>query len=123
MSDAVVRLKITLEDTDPPIWRRIEVKATTTLKALHPIIQAVLLGMSIFMMVKASHDEAYPLPLVVQQSAHLALFFTSSPSRVPVHVCPIRTITPPAPPIPIPPITMRSLGATPPLRPSAEAGI
>jgi uncharacterized membrane protein len=30
---------------------------------LHPIIQAVLLGMSIFMMVKASHDEAYPLPL------------------------------------------------------------
>ena len=42
MSDAVVRLKITLEDTDPPIWRRIEVKATTTLKALHPIIQAAM---------------------------------------------------------------------------------
>jgi uncharacterized membrane protein len=30
---------------------------------LHALIQAVLLGMSIFMMVKASHDEAYPLPL------------------------------------------------------------
>ncbi len=30
---------------------------------LHSIVQAVLLGMSIFMMVKASHDEAYPLPL------------------------------------------------------------
>ena len=30
---------------------------------LHHLIQAVLLGMSIFMMVKASHDEAYPLPL------------------------------------------------------------
>jgi uncharacterized membrane protein len=30
---------------------------------LHHIIQAVLLGMSIFMMVKAAHDEAYPLPL------------------------------------------------------------
>jgi uncharacterized membrane protein len=30
---------------------------------LHHIVQAVLLGMSIFMMVKASHDEAYPLPL------------------------------------------------------------
>jgi uncharacterized membrane protein len=29
----------------------------------HSLIQAVLLGMSIFMMVKASHDEAYPLPL------------------------------------------------------------
>jgi uncharacterized membrane protein len=30
---------------------------------LHAVIQAVLLGMSIFMMVKASHDVAYPLPL------------------------------------------------------------
>jgi uncharacterized membrane protein len=30
---------------------------------IHSLIQAVLLGMSIFMMVKASHDEAYPLPL------------------------------------------------------------
>ena len=30
---------------------------------LHSVVQAVLLGMSIFMMVKAAHDEAYPLPL------------------------------------------------------------
>jgi len=30
---------------------------------LHALVQAVLLGMSIFMMVKASHDEAYALPL------------------------------------------------------------
>jgi len=30
---------------------------------LHKVVQALLLGMSIFMMVKASHDEAYPLPL------------------------------------------------------------
>jgi len=30
---------------------------------LAQLIQAVLLGMSIFMMVKASHDEAYSLPL------------------------------------------------------------
>jgi uncharacterized membrane protein len=30
---------------------------------LYSVIQAVLLGMSIFMMVKASHEEAYPLPL------------------------------------------------------------
>jgi uncharacterized membrane protein len=30
---------------------------------LHPLVQAVLLGMSIFMMVKAAHDEAYSLPL------------------------------------------------------------
>src|SRR6266567_1107943 len=30
---------------------------------LYSVIQAILLGMSIFMMVKASHDEAYQLPL------------------------------------------------------------
>jgi len=30
---------------------------------LHSVVQAVLLFMSIFMMVKASHDEAYALPL------------------------------------------------------------
>lgn len=30
---------------------------------LYQLIQLVLLGMSIFMMVKASHDEAYSLPL------------------------------------------------------------
>src|ERR1035438_3667576 len=30
---------------------------------LYHLIQLVLVGMSIFMMVKASHDEAYPLPL------------------------------------------------------------
>jgi uncharacterized membrane protein len=30
---------------------------------LHGLIQLVLVGMSIFMMVKAAHDEAYPLPL------------------------------------------------------------
>ena len=29
----------------------------------HAIIQAVLVGMSIFMMVKASHDEVYALPI------------------------------------------------------------
>ncbi len=31
--------------------------------AIHRLVEAVLLGMSIFMMVKASHDEAYSLPL------------------------------------------------------------
>ena len=30
---------------------------------IHGIVGALLLGMSIFMMVKAAHEEAYPLPL------------------------------------------------------------
>ena len=41
MSD-VVRLKITLMDTEPPIWRRIEVPTAITLKDLHAIIQAAM---------------------------------------------------------------------------------
>lgn len=38
----IVRLKIELDDTDPPVWRRIEVEAATTLKDLHPIVQAAM---------------------------------------------------------------------------------
>ena len=41
MSD-VVRLKITLIDTEPPIWRRVEVLASITLKDLHAIVQAAM---------------------------------------------------------------------------------
>ena len=31
---------------------------------IHWIIEALLVGMSVFMMVKAAHEEAYPLPLI-----------------------------------------------------------
>jgi hypothetical protein len=41
MSD-VVRLKITLRDTDPAIWRRVEVACSITLKDLHAITQAAM---------------------------------------------------------------------------------
>lgn len=42
MNDIVIHLKITLQDTEPLIWRRIEVPATMTLKDLHTIIQAAM---------------------------------------------------------------------------------
>ena len=42
MSDVVIRLKITLRDTEPSIWRRVEVPATMTLKDLHAVIQAAM---------------------------------------------------------------------------------
>jgi Plasmid pRiA4b ORF-3-like protein len=42
MHDAVLRLKITLLDTEPPIWRRVEVPAAMTLKDLHAVIQAAM---------------------------------------------------------------------------------
>jgi uncharacterized membrane protein len=31
---------------------------------IHPVLEALLLGVSIFMMVKASHDETYVLPII-----------------------------------------------------------
>ena len=42
MSDAILRLKIVLVDTEPPIWRRVEVPAEMTLKDLHTVIQAAM---------------------------------------------------------------------------------
>ena len=42
MSEAVLRMKIVLVDTEPPIWRRVEVPAVTTLRQLHAVIQAAM---------------------------------------------------------------------------------
>ncbi|HHN93518.1 MAG TPA: plasmid pRiA4b ORF-3 family protein [Anaerolineae bacterium] len=42
MSEQIYRLKITLRDSKPPIWRRVLVPGSTTLSDLHWIIQAVM---------------------------------------------------------------------------------
>jgi hypothetical protein len=42
MSDCVTRLRIELDDTDPPIWRVIEVPAAISLEDLHRIVQAAM---------------------------------------------------------------------------------
>lgn len=42
MTEAILRLKIVLADTEPPIWRRVEVPAEMTLKELHAVIQAAM---------------------------------------------------------------------------------
>jgi Plasmid pRiA4b ORF-3-like protein len=41
MSD-IVRLRIALEGTEPPIWRRVDVPANMSLKELHSVIQAAM---------------------------------------------------------------------------------
>ncbi|HKP54816.1 MAG TPA: plasmid pRiA4b ORF-3 family protein [Chloroflexia bacterium] len=39
---SIYQLKVTLQDTRPPIWRRIQVTGDTTLARLHLILQAVM---------------------------------------------------------------------------------
>lgn len=42
MTDPVARLHIVLSDTDPEIWRRVDVPVDASLKMLHDIIQAAM---------------------------------------------------------------------------------
>ncbi|WP_245676602.1 plasmid pRiA4b ORF-3 family protein [Devosia elaeis] len=42
-NDHIVRLHIQLDDVEPAIWRRVEVPLTSTLKAVHDVIQATML--------------------------------------------------------------------------------
>ncbi|MFN4212096.1 MAG: plasmid pRiA4b ORF-3 family protein, partial [Devosia sp.] len=42
-SDRIARLHIQLDDVEPAIWRRVEVPLTSTLKAVHAVIQAAML--------------------------------------------------------------------------------
>ena len=42
-NDRIARLRIQLDDIEPAIWRHVEVPLTSTLKALHDVIQAIML--------------------------------------------------------------------------------
>jgi hypothetical protein len=42
MTETIARLRIALLDTDPPIWRRVEVPVEASLKMLHDVIQAAM---------------------------------------------------------------------------------
>lgn len=42
LMDRVARLRITLDDAVPPIWRTVEVPLTITLRGLHDVIQAAV---------------------------------------------------------------------------------
>ena len=43
MTDQIARIRITLEDLKPAIWRRVELPVTNSLKTLHLAIQACML--------------------------------------------------------------------------------
>lgn len=42
MTAMIVRVRISLEETDPEVWRRVEVPAALTLKQLHAVIQTAM---------------------------------------------------------------------------------
>ena len=42
MSQKIARIRIELEHIEPQIWRQVEVSLTTSLRALHEIIQAAM---------------------------------------------------------------------------------
>lgn len=42
MTDTIARLRITLSDTDPAIWRTVDVPVEASLKMVHDIIQAAM---------------------------------------------------------------------------------
>jgi hypothetical protein len=41
-SSQIYQIKVTLDDTHPPIWRRIQVPSNTNLLKLHDILQIVM---------------------------------------------------------------------------------
>lgn len=43
MTDQIAQIRITLEDTRPATWRRVELPVTSSLKTLHLAIQACML--------------------------------------------------------------------------------
>lgn len=43
MSEQIARTCITLDDTQPAVWRRVELPLTNSLKTLHLAIQAAML--------------------------------------------------------------------------------
>lgn len=64
-SDRIARLHIQLNDIEPVIWRRVEVPLTTTLKALHAAIQAIMLfeDYHLFQFEIGDHRYGYPDPV------------------------------------------------------------
>ena len=40
--DQIYQIKVTLADSQPPIWRRIQVKSDITLAKLHRVLQVVM---------------------------------------------------------------------------------
>lgn len=62
MTETVARLRITLSDTDPVIWRTVDVPVEANLKMLHDIIQAAMGWQDYHLWEFEADDRRYGLP-------------------------------------------------------------
>ncbi len=63
MTDQIARIRITLEDMEPAIWRRVELPLSNSLKTLHLAIQAVMLFENYHMFRFDVGEASYGIPL------------------------------------------------------------
>ena len=62
MTETIARLHIALADTDPPIWRRVEVPVDANLKMLHDVIQGAMGWLDYHLWEFEAGDRRYGLP-------------------------------------------------------------
>lgn len=62
MSEQIALLRITLDDTKPAIWRRVELPLTNSLKTLHQAIQAAMLFENCHLFQFEVGDTRYGIP-------------------------------------------------------------
>lgn len=63
MTDQIVRIRITLDDMQPAIWRRVELPTSNSLKTLHLVIQAVMLFENYHLFRFDVGEASYGIPL------------------------------------------------------------
>lgn len=63
MTDQIVRIRITLDGSDPVIWRRIELPLSNSLKTLHLAVQAVMLFENYHLFRFDVGEASYGIPL------------------------------------------------------------
>ncbi len=62
MNEPVVRIRIELEGTDPQVWRSVDVPLSSTLTALHDIIQVTMRWQGAHMFEFVVGDQVYGEP-------------------------------------------------------------
>lgn len=63
MTDQIARIRITLKDMEPAIWRRVELPLSNSLKTLHLAIQAVMLFENYHLFRFDVGEASYGIPL------------------------------------------------------------